>query len=92
MGKRKCKFTAELQGKYKCFKKGRSDEEAECLVCKAGTYVSVASRGALDLETHISTEKHKRSVQSASGSNKIKITFFTKGSTLNDNVIADFFL
>lgn len=85
MGKRKCKFTAELQGKYKCFKKGRSDEEA-------GTYVSVASRGALDLETHISTEKHKRSVQSASGSNKIKITFFTKGSTLNDNVIADFFL
>ena len=31
---RKCKFTAELQGKYKCFKKGRSDEEAEEIKCQ----------------------------------------------------------
>ena len=36
--KRKCTFTNEMQEKHPCFRKGRNDYEAECLVCKSGTY------------------------------------------------------
>ena len=32
--KRKCTFTNEMQEKHPCFRKGRNDYKAECLVCK----------------------------------------------------------
>ena len=34
--KRKYTFTNEMQEKHPCFRKGRNDYEAECLVCKSG--------------------------------------------------------
>ena len=49
MPKRKCKFTSELKTKYPCFGRGREEWEALCLVCRAGTYVSVANKGVIDL-------------------------------------------
>jgi len=40
MAKRKCKFTDEMTAIHPCFWKGRM--EAEWLVCKPGTYISVS--------------------------------------------------
>ena len=40
--KQKCPFTNEMQEKHSCLRKGRDDYEAECLVCKSGTYISNA--------------------------------------------------
>ena len=39
--KRKCTFTNETQEKHPCFRKGRNDNEAKCLICKSRTCVSV---------------------------------------------------
>ena len=39
--KQKCSFTNEMQGKHRCFRKGRNDYEVECLVCKSETYISI---------------------------------------------------
>jgi len=35
--KRKRKFMDELKSNYACFRNGRDEQEAECLVCKPGT-------------------------------------------------------
>jgi hypothetical protein len=50
MGKTKCKFTDNIKSKYLCLRNGRNKWEAQCLVCKPGTYVSVVNKGALILE------------------------------------------
>jgi len=42
MAKRKCKVTDEMTARHPCFWKGRNEWEAECLVCKPGTYISVS--------------------------------------------------
>ena len=52
--KRKCTFTNLMQEKHPCFRKGRNDYEAECLVCKSGTYISVVHKGNGNLNTHTS--------------------------------------
>jgi hypothetical protein len=62
MGKRTCKFMEELKRKYSCFRNGRDEWEAECLVCKQGTCVSVANKGALELRNHVEREKHTSSL------------------------------
>ncbi|XP_066486947.1 MAX gene-associated protein isoform X3 [Tiliqua scincoides] len=66
MPKRKCQFGESLASRYKSFKPGRNQYEAECLVCPAGTYVSVANKGAQALEIHIQSQKHRRSIQNCS--------------------------
>ena len=48
-----CTFTNEMQEKHPCFRKGRNDYEAECLVRKSGTYISVVYKGNGDLDTHL---------------------------------------
>ena len=60
--KRKCTFTSEMQEKHPCFRKGRHDYEAECLVCKSGTYISVVHKGNGDLKTLLQSEKHRKTV------------------------------
>ena len=60
MPKRKSVFSDELRKKYPCFKKGRSDFEAECITCGYGTFISVANKGSISLEDHIKTTKHKQ--------------------------------
>jgi len=44
MAKRKCKFTDEMTAMQTCFRKGRNEWEAECLVCKPGTCISVSHK------------------------------------------------
>ncbi|XP_066492309.1 uncharacterized protein [Tiliqua scincoides] len=66
MPKRKCQFGDRLASKYQSFRCGRNPYEAECLICPIGTYVSVANKGAQDLEVHLQSQKHKKSIQNFS--------------------------
>ncbi|XP_030747812.1 uncharacterized protein LOC115876244 [Sitophilus oryzae] len=81
MSKRKCKFTEKLATKYKLFVKGRNEEEAKCVPCDS--FVSVGSKGAADLEKHISTEKHKKSLQASSSCMKLDNFFVQKNSSVD---------
>ena len=56
--KGKSKFHEELKTKFPCFRSGREVWEAECLVRGAGTYVSVANKGAIDLHSHVDSAEH----------------------------------
>jgi hypothetical protein len=40
-----CTFNEVLQERFPSFRKGRSDTEAECKVCPAGTYISISHKG-----------------------------------------------
>ena len=59
------------KNKHPCFRKGRNVYEAECLVCKSGTYISVVHKGNGDLSTHLQSEKHREAVRGAVASTKI---------------------
>ena len=63
MPKRKTLFTDELCQKYPCFRKGRSDFEAECITCGYGTFISVANKGRVSLDDHIKTTKHMQAIR-----------------------------
>ena len=43
----------------------------ECLVCKSGTYISVAQKSNGDLNTHLQSEKHRKAVREAAASRKM---------------------
>ena len=86
--KRKCTFTNEMQEKHPCFRKGRNDYEAECLVCKSGTYISVVHKGNGDLNIHLQSEKHRKAVRGAVASTKMTNYFVTAGSKCEDEITA----
>ena len=86
--KQKRTFTNEMQEKHPCFKKGRNDYEAECLVCKSGTYISDVYKGNGDLNTHLQSEKHRRAVRGAVDSTKMTNYFVTAGSKYEDKITA----
>ena len=90
MPKRKTSFSSELKEKFPCFKLGRNEFEAECMTCGYGTFVSVANKGSADLESHISTTKHKKAIRAGSGGSSSKMAdFFVKpGSQCQDQVAA----
>ncbi|XP_070807004.1 uncharacterized protein [Pituophis catenifer annectens] len=88
MPKGKCVFTDKLKQKYPHFRKGRDDYEAECLVCKAGTFVTVAYKGAGDLEYHMSSEKHKKALGGDSWSAKLTEFLGTPGTKAEDALAA----
>ena len=71
MPKRKSVFSDELRQKYPCFKKGRSDFEAECITCGYGTFISVANKSSISLDNHIKTTKHKQAIRSETSSFKV---------------------
>jgi len=73
-----------MQNKLPCFKKGRDEWEAECLVCKPGTFVSLAHKGISDLQSHVSSEKHKRAVQGEGSSMKLTHYLVKPGSEAED--------
>ena len=80
-----------MQEKQPCFRKGRNDYEAECLVCKSGTYiqVSVVHKGNGDLNTHLQSEKHRNLfIRGAAASTKITNYFVTAGSKCEDEITA----
>ena len=88
MPKRKCKFSSELKEKFPCFRNGHDDFEAECLVCRAGTYMSVANKVAADLQSHVETEKHKKAIRGETSSAKLTNFFVKPGSKVEDSVTA----
>ena len=88
MAKRKCTFTNEMQEKHPCFRKGRNDYQAECLVCKSGTNISVVHKGNGDLNTHLQSEKHCKAVRWAAASTKMTNYFVTAGSKCKDEITA----
>lgn len=55
-----------MQAKHPCFRMGRNEAEAECLVCKRGTYISVSYKGSADLKAHLSSAKHRKAVKRSS--------------------------
>src|SRR4029434_7067946 len=81
MPKRKCKFTDKLKEKYQWFRLGRDAWEAECMTCRAGTYVSVANKGASDLEAHVHSAKHKTAARGESSSSKVTDFYVSKTDT-----------
>ena len=84
--KRKCTFTNEMQEKHPCFRKGRNNYEAECLVCKSGAYISVVYKANGDLNTHLQSEKHCKAVRGAVASKKMTNYFVTAGSKCEDEI------
>ena len=86
--KRKCTFTNEMQEKHPCFRKGRNDYEAENLICKSGTHISVVRKGNSDLNTHLQSEKHRKAVSGAVASTKTTNYFVTAGSKCEDEITA----
>ena len=86
--KRKCTFTNEMLEKHPCFRKGRNDNEAECLVCKSGIDISVFHKGNDDLNTHLQSEKHCKAVRWAVASTKMTNSFVTSGSKCEDEITA----
>lgn len=68
-----------MRKKYPCFRPGRDTFEAECTVCKAVTYVSVANKGSSDLRAHIETTKHKTAVRGETSPAKLTEYFVRPG-------------
>lgn len=76
MSKRKCLFTEELQSKYTCFKPTlNSKSEATCIVCN--TTVSFANKGKYDLEQHVLSRKHTKTLRAGTSSTSV-CDYFTK--------------
>ncbi|XP_053255097.1 uncharacterized protein LOC128418927 [Podarcis raffonei] len=88
MPKRKCKFSVGLQKKYTCFRRGRDDFEGECMICKPGTFVSVANKGGRDLQSHVKSEKHKKAIRGEASSAQLTDFFIKPCSKLEDEVTA----
>ena len=86
--KRKSTFTHEMREKHSCFRKGRNNYEAECLVCKSGTYISVVHKSKGDLNTHLQSEKRRKAVRGTIVSMKMANYFVTAGSNCEDKIIA----
>lgn len=84
--KRKCKFGDSMKSKYPCFTAGRVETEAKCTICDC--YVSVASRGALDLDRHLATSKHVTCFKGASSSRVVTSFFSPKFSKIDESVSA----
>ena len=82
----KCTCTNEIQEKHPCFRKGRNDYEAECLVCISGTYISVVHKGNGDLNAHLQSEKHRKAERGAVASTKMTNYFVTAGSKCKDEI------
>ena len=74
--------------KTSMFRKGRNDLEAECLVYKSGTYMSVVHKDNGNLNTHLQSEKHRKAVRGAVASTKTTNYFVTAGSKCKDEITA----
>ena len=77
-----------MQEKHPCCRKGRCDYEAECLVCKSGTRISVVHKDNGDLNTHLQLEKHRKAVRGAVALTKMTNYFVTAGSKCEDEITA----
>ena len=57
-------------------------------MCKAGTFISVAHLGSLDLQKHVDTEKHKDSIRNASSKWELTTHFVKKDTGFQSKVEA----
>jgi hypothetical protein len=60
-----------MKSKYPGFRAGRYEWEAECITCGSGTFISVANKGALDLNAHTEKPKHIKNIRGKSSSTKV---------------------
>ena len=77
-----------MKEQHPCFRKGRIDYEAECLVCKSETSISVVHKGNGDLKTHLQSEKHRKAVRGAGASTKMTNYLVTAGNKCEDEITA----
>lgn len=75
MLKYKCKFSDKFKKKFPYFhlERERNPNEAECLMCKAGTYLSVTNKGVNDLQTHVGSAKHSTVARGKSLSSNVSV-------------------
>ncbi len=52
--------------KYPTFVKGRTDCEAQCIICGNDTCINIYHHGQSDLSRHVHTDKHTKAVENAS--------------------------
>ena len=80
--KRKCTFINEMEEKHLRFRKGWNDCEAEWLICKSGTYISVVHKSKGDLNTHLPSEKRRKAVRGVVASTKMTKLFCCSGKQM----------
>ncbi|KAL0901818.1 hypothetical protein ABMA27_006985 [Loxostege sticticalis] len=71
--KRTCKFTEDLQKEFPFLQKCLTPSEVRCNKCN-GTF-SVAHGGKYDIQRHLTSEKHKKSLTAASSSSSLTTYF-----------------
>ena len=74
--------------KHPCFRKGRNDYKAECLVCKSRIYISVVHKDNSDLNTYLQSEKYRKAIRGTVASTKMTNCFVTAGSKCEDEITA----
>lgn len=67
-----------LQEKYSFIKKSKTDSDVRCIICNAE--FNISHGGKSDIESHLKSSRHKKSLNAASSSQQV--TNFFKGSTL----------
>lgn len=69
--RRKCIFNADLQKKYPYIRKitNKSESDVRCNLCHAD--FNIGNAGKTDIEKHLLTRKHTKSLQAASSSHQI---------------------
>ncbi|KAF0703538.1 protein FAM200B-like [Aphis craccivora] len=82
--KRKCHFLDEYTKEWSFIKKGRTDEEALCVICNC--FLSVTHGGKADVKHHISTTNHKKKFTVVSTSSPIS-KFMIKQDTQEELLI-----
>lgn len=80
--KRYCTFNSDLQQEFTFLRKTKSDTDVHCDTC--GSNFSIAHGGRADIETHIKSDKHRKSTNAAA-SNKTLTQFF-KSKASNDDL------
>lgn len=78
MPKRKCIFSIELQTKFPMMKKGKYDWKTFCTIYS--TNISIANKGATDINEHLNTQKHKTNLKNQASTSNIA-TFMIRSSS-----------
>lgn len=76
--KRECTFTEVMKTKYSFLKKGRVPTEAYCTICDCS--ISIKHKGVSDIETHITSKKHKTKLTTVNTNKKVTDSFASSSS------------
>lgn len=78
-GRRKNKFSAELEKEFPMFIKSKLEGDIECLTC-GNAIINIANKGRSAITQHIKSEKHQKNIRSVSKSVPLPQTFPLKDS------------